>query len=237
MVIFFSLKQGIAARCLSWECAPEHFSNNHHQHFMRNLCIAVLLLVSLSACHTYKITEHPDKLVRQVTAQAVVFTDGSQIPLPYAADSEAIHLILVRHAEKSFGNDAVLLPEGKRRAILLSEILDELPLQGIYATRYIRTQQTAKPTAKRKKLEVDIYPLDQPTTFANKVMRKHKGHNLLIAGHSDATPDLINHFLGKNELPRIDERDYDHFYILSINRNKEMELLQLRYRFEKEQMD
>ena len=204
---------------------------------MRNFFVALLLLVSLSACHTYKITSQPDKLIRQITEQAVIFTDGSQMPLPYATDSGATHLILVRHAEKSYGNDADLLPEGKRRAILLSEILNELPLQGIYATRFIRTQQTAKPTAKNKGMEVEIYDLDQPTTFVGKVRRKHKGHNVLVAGHSNTTPELVNHFFGKNELPRIDERDYDNFYILSINSEKEMELLQLKYRFEKEQMD
>jgi 2,3-bisphosphoglycerate-dependent phosphoglycerate mutase len=204
-----------------------------------NLLILLMVALGFSACHPYKMIEHQDKLVRRITAEKVTFNDGTEQALPFAGEERATHMIMVRHAEKAFGNDPVLQPEGRMRAILLSEILSDFPLEVIYATKFIRTQQTARPTARMKGLEVNIYDLNQPTAFVNKVKRKYKGKHLLISGHSDTTPDLVNRFIKdkKDVVERIDERDYDNLFILSFNENMEFELLKLRYQLEKEIMD
>jgi len=204
---------------------------------MLRFSVLALLVVFLASCNSYKIVDRTDVEVRQITESQVIFKDGSIKKFAFAKDTNTTRLVLVRHAEKAYGEDAGLLPPGKRRALLLADILDTFPLDTIYATKYRRTQLTAKPTAKRKSMEVAIYDLDEPTRFVQRVLKRQQGYNILVAGHSNTTPDLINRFLGKEELERIDERDYNNLYILGINEEGEKELLKLRFSFDKENID
>jgi phosphohistidine phosphatase SixA len=198
-----------------------------------------LVIILLPSCHSvkYKITEKNGTPVRQITTQYIVFKDGSKSTLPFATDEKATHLVLVRHAEKAFGEDAPLLAEGKRRALMLADILNEFPLDTIYATRYQRTQLTAQPTARRQSKELAIYNHEVPRDLIQRIKNKHKGYRILVAGHSNTTPELINKFIGKEVLEKIDERDYNNLFVLSINSAGEMELQKLNYSFDKEISD
>ena len=57
----------------------------------------------------------------------------------------------------------------------------------------------------------------------------HKSQYVLVVGHSDTTPDLINRIVTQGVLERIDERDYSNFYIVAIGEKGEKEILRLKY--------
>jgi len=67
-----------------------------------------------------------------------------------AQAQESGTVFLVRHAEKlSTARDAVLSPKGHKRADCLARTLGDAGIQVIFATGLVRTQQTAKPLARK----------------------------------------------------------------------------------------
>jgi broad specificity phosphatase PhoE len=65
---------------------------------------------------------------------------------------------VVRHAEtEAPTNDPPLTEQGMRRAEELREVLGDVPLSAVYATRTLRTFQTAMPTAAAARLEITTY--------------------------------------------------------------------------------
>ena len=100
-------------------------------------------------------------------------------------------LILVRHAEKvDSSEDPDLSPAGLARAALLADVLEErgILLTGIHATDYIRTRDTAAPSAEAAGLPVQLYDPSDLEGFAGVAQALSGIH--LIVGHSNTTPQL-----------------------------------------------
>lgn len=127
------------------------------------------------------------------------------------------NLFLVRHAEKkkSESADPELTKEGLMRAEDLSRFFEHINLDAVYSTNYQRTMSTAKPTAASKQLEILTYEGVIDTSFANQLLDKHKGKDVLIVGHSNSTPNLANVFMGDKEFESIDHEEYDLIYLVS----------------------
>ena len=69
------------------------------------------------------------------------------------SDSDATYY-LVRHAEKTTDkSDPSLTQQGQKRAKDLAQRLSKLPLTEIYSSDYIRTRDTAVPTADGQRFE------------------------------------------------------------------------------------
>lgn len=123
---------------------------------------------------------------------------------------------VVRHAERlNNSNNTPLSGAGFRRADDLREKLLSKKIDLIYVSTYLRTQQTAQPTATAKVLPFIIYA---PDTTAGLVARlkKIKGKNVLVIGHSNTVPDIVQGLSGK-AVPAIPEDDFDNFYIVRIS--------------------
>ena len=68
--------------------------------------------------------------------------------IAHAQDSGTV--FLMRHAEKvSMTRDSILSPQGHKRADCLAHTLGDAGIQVIFATGLVRTQETAKPLAKK----------------------------------------------------------------------------------------
>jgi phosphohistidine phosphatase SixA len=133
-----------------------------------------------------------------------------------AADQETKYdatYYLVRHAEKILGvKDPPLTQEGYKRADDLAQRLDGIDLSKIYSTNYIRTLETAVPTANAKSLETVLYDPNDLEGFAQKLLSETG--TILIVGHSNTTPDLAK-YLGSEPGPDIVEAsEYDRLYII-----------------------
>ena len=126
--------------------------------------------------------------------------------------------ILIRHAEKilSSSNDPQLSTKGWQRANELVHVFEAVDIDAVYASPYRRSIDTAKPLAKAKQLEILNYNPDELDSFAQKLLNTHMGETVVIVGHSNTTPQLINALLGTN-YPNLEETEYDWVYFVDIS--------------------
>jgi len=142
---------------------------------------------------------------------------------------EVATFILVRHAEKEYGDKPGLTEKGQERAERLSFMLKNTDLDAVYSTPTKRTRLTAAPTAKSKKLQVIPYDATLLKNFSTDLKRLYKGKTVLIVGHSNTTPAMANFLAGTDEHPRFSELDYTNLYVVTVPRIGKPRVLKLRY--------
>ena len=97
----------------------------------------------------------------------------------------------------------------------LKELLVSQEINAVYSTPYARTKATVAPTAKANDLEVTEYkPMEKG--FLKEVLEKHLGETILIAGHSNTIPDLVNELIGDKKYSQLDENDYNYLFIVTV---------------------
>lgn len=134
---------------------------------------------------------------------------------------------LIRHAEKDRSDKSVKNPhltnKGLTRAKNWANTLKHVPFNAVYSTDYFRTLETAQPLAENKELKIIIY---NPRSLDIKKFKKEtKGKTVLIVGHSNTTPMLVNMLLGKKKYNYIDDANNSNLYIVSFNGNKIHDIL------------
>ncbi|MTI86689.1 MAG: histidine phosphatase family protein [Balneolaceae bacterium] len=142
---------------------------------------------------------------------STVFAQQKEVP----ADSTT--LIFVRHAEKQTKTkDPRLSAKGVERANRLTKLLNAaFDIHAVYSTPYNRTRMTAKPIASINKLQVKEYNMDTPLELMKQLVNNHKGEAILVVGHSNTTPLLVNTLLGKERFKQIGEKEYGNIYIVT----------------------
>lgn len=132
-----------------------------------------------------------------------------------AQDTPVSKIILVRHAEKANDDpkDPSLSEKGKKRAVLLAALLKDVPVDAFYATPYKRTTETISVLARANGKEISTYnPSDKNSISA--MVQAGKGKTIVIAGHSNTVPPMVNTLIGKDEYPLMDDGDYGKIWIL-----------------------
>ena len=128
-------------------------------------------------------------------------------------------IYLVRHAEKALSEDnpkdPPLTPCGEQRAASLEVFLSQVQLEAVYSSDYVRTRNTAGPTAKNRNLETRLYDPKKLEQFAKVLIQR--GENALVVGHSNSTPVLAGLLVGK-DLEPIDESIYNRIYQVVIHK-------------------
>jgi broad specificity phosphatase PhoE len=132
-------------------------------------------------------------------------------------------IYLIRHAEKDRTDpsnpDPELNQDGLGRAMHWAEILDEIPLDIIYSTDYERTSMTAAPTSVKKDIPIEYY--DPSALNVMDFKKEIMGKKVLIVGHSNTTPDLVNKLLGKeNTYSSMDDSDNGSLFIVHLFGNQ-----------------
>ncbi len=141
-------------------------------------------------------------------------------------------IILLRHAEKdtsvagstTMKADPPLSPQGLQRAARLPEVLKAYRPDSIYSTNYIRTRSTVMSLSQKFKLDIQLYDLKNLQAFAEKLMQL-QGKTIVVAGHSNTTPALVNLLLKENKYPNLDDSVYDRIWIVTIINGKATEKL------------
>lgn len=145
---------------------------------------------------------------------------------------EETTLIFVRHAEKSDDgtSDPSLSVEGHQRAINLAQLMmNNYDLAAIYSTQYKRTQETAKPISDSLKISVIGYQLNNPDSLINMIIDTYRGKEVLIVGHSNTTPALVNIALGERKYEQLDESDFSNVFELKIRSDGQMSVRRYTY--------
>ena len=134
---------------------------------------------------------------------------------------------LIRHAEKDRSDpdnkDPILTSEGIKRANHWASYFDTIPLNSIYTTDYIRTKQTVFPLSQLKNITPKIYSPDE--LDINQFMTNNNGKRVLISGHSNTTPTMVNKLIGKSKYSDMSDSDNKSLFIVNIlNSNAEVEI-------------
>ena len=169
------------------------------------------------------------------TATDKLIIDNTDIRFANKSDAETLPLedeltfFLVRHAEKNTGKDPDLVSEGAARAELLAEVLSTVNLDAIYSTDYNRTLQTAKPTATKQDLDTQIYDGANLEEFSTDLLQNYATGKILVVGHSNTTPKLINHLIDSKEYQHLSEDQFDNLFVITFSENGEAQVLNLKY--------
>ncbi len=153
-------------------------------------------------------------------------------PNALSAQEETV-VFLVRHAERAddapknpgaenptgamtsrmMAEDPPLSEAGRDRANLLAAVLRDAGLTHVHSTDYLRTRETARPTAEALGLELSIYDASDLAAFAEELLSTPGNH--LVVGHSNTTPQLVG-ALGGAPGPAIESLEYDRLYMVIV---------------------
>jgi len=181
----------------------------------------VFLITGLLAlgCHPKPDANHPKTAVK-FSQNKVTWASGKSQALPASRGHDTLTtLFLVRHAEKGTGDDPGLTAEGKARAERMAGLLKEAGITRVYSTNYKRTLATAEPLARRLRIAVGQYDarsMEDAAAFFNK---NFSGEKVLIVGHSNTTPNLVNLLVRENALPQIPDDVYNNLYVVFLHAN------------------
>lgn len=169
--------------------------------------------------------------IAQINGNKVIYLNGNKGNLPIKKGTNATVIYLVRHAEKAKegGRDPLLTKEGVQRALRLSTILSDAKIEEIYSTEYQRTQLTAAPTAKVVGKSVQAYNPRDLKGFAETLKANQLGNRLLIVGHSNTTPTLVNQLIGMEKFSMIEESEYGDLFVVILSEEGKTEVVRLKY--------
>jgi broad specificity phosphatase PhoE len=126
-----------------------------------------------------------------------------------AEEEKSFSIYLVRHAEKQSGQPGDLTTCGKQRADDLIEVLRSVDIETIYSSDVLRSTSTARPIAKQRQLEIEIYDRSKLEDFSRQLLRQQK--NAVVVGHLNTTP-MLTGFLSGNHYEMIKGNDYSRIY-------------------------
>jgi 2,3-bisphosphoglycerate-dependent phosphoglycerate mutase len=125
-------------------------------------------------------------------------------------------IIVVRHAEKDTAKiDPALSKEGKTRAENLVLALADFTPDAVYSTNYKRTRSTILPLATKFNLEIQSYEARDQKNFAEQ-LKAMAGKTIVVAGHSNTVPRLVNLLAGVDKYPDLEDSVYNQIYIVRI---------------------
>lgn len=198
-------------------------------HFFKHLNKHLLLILLLGFIFQSCSNKTPKRINR--IDQSFFYTqEGKKIKLPSEQDSTTTTFIVVRHAEKEqTGKNPDLTPEGMERADRLAEMLKGVEVTHIFSSDYIRTKDTARPTAVQKGLPLDIYDIKNQKSLVTHMSGDPSFKYVLIVGHSDTVPKILNHFSEKVVYDKIPHEEYDNIYFIRKSEGEKTKIFSLKY--------
>ena len=127
---------------------------------------------------------------------------------------------IVRHAEKlDQSTDAILSIAGIQRANDLNSyfISRGIHIDSIFVSTYLRTQQTAQPTAIATGNTPNIINQADDATMEKMIARLNAmdKKTVLVVGHTNTVPRIVKELSGV-DIGTIAEDDFDNLYIVTI---------------------
>ena len=137
-------------------------------------------------------------------------------------------ILLVRHADRDGSADA-LSDAGTARALELAHVLEKSGISAIYTSEANRTQQTAAATAALLGITPVVVPAADVSGLVSAIRSNHAGQTVLVVGHSNTVPQIIEEFGGPAVI--IGENEFDNLYVLTLccRRWQRVRLTNLQY--------
>lgn len=151
---------------------------------------------------------------------------GAVAPPTPTTQDPATAVILVRHAEKAAEGDPEYDPAapadpplnaaGRERAEALARTLHEAGVTAIYSSEFARTHQTVAPLADALGLQITTHPARDTAGLVERISAGPSGGTVVIAGHSNTVPAIIE-ALGAGTVEAIEEEwEYDNLYFVVV---------------------
>jgi len=142
-------------------------------------------------------------------------------------------VLLVRHAEKAAqpAQDPPLTEAGAARARALVTVARDAGVKAVISTQYLRTRNTAEPTAAALSLTPEIGsagPMPQPAKAVADQVMKHAGGTVLVVGHSNTIPAIVG-ALGAPQPRDLCDSEYDQLFVVVIGDAGPPRLIRSRY--------
>jgi phosphohistidine phosphatase SixA len=137
--------------------------------------------------------------------------------LAWLCSSCTSYYYVVRHADRLDNSDnSPLSSLGFQRADALRDSLTSKNIHYIFASTFLRTQQTGQPLATLLNQHLRIYNKDT-TDGLIKRLKRFNGKKILVTGHSDNVPQIVQGLCGQTVAP-IGHDDYDNLYVIKVTR-------------------
>jgi phosphohistidine phosphatase SixA len=163
-----------------------------------------------------------------MVATAMIGCSSARDSAPSASQHEPLVVFLVRHGEKAdFTEDAELSAAGRERAAALARTLRSAEIEYVHSSDFIRTRETAAPTAAEYGLEVELYDPRELPTLVEKL--RGTGGRHLVVGHSITTPPMVELLGGEPTSAINEEGEYDRLYIVTIGSDSTASSVLIRY--------
>jgi broad specificity phosphatase PhoE len=147
-----------------------------------------------------------------------------------ATTSIVTTVILIRHGERNDPSpanpDPHLNTAGKARAKKLIHVAGQSGIKAIYNSHFARARETAQPLATHLGLSPIV--MDEPLQIKSDILSNHAGQTVLVIGHSDTVPDLINR-LGAGSVPVIDDGEFDNLFVVKVFSQQRASVTRLKY--------
>ncbi len=143
-----------------------------------------------------------------------------------ALGAQKQRFIILRHAEKDttisgskmMQADPPLSSKGQERAQSLIRKFRKYKISKIYSTNYNRTKSTVLPLANFIGISINNYDPRNLKAFADELIKiENQSKTILIVGHSNTSPKLVNLLLGKDIYKDLDESVYNQYWVVKIN--------------------
>lgn len=160
------------------------------------------------------------RIVRSLMVAGLLLV-GVLAPPVHAQTDASTTIILVRHAEKADDEaaDPSLSAAGQARAEALQEALQHRPIDTVYTTQLQRTALTAAPVIDAHQPEVKEHIVTRGNipyhvaSLADTLRTQHAGETVLVVGHSNTIPALVEALSGHPVAP-LAEDQYDRLYLV-----------------------
>jgi broad specificity phosphatase PhoE len=146
--------------------------------------------------------------------------------------AQTTRIFIVRHADRQVTDD--LNPEGIIRADELKRVLGNAGIDSIFSTDFVRTTKTVQPIAGQLHLPIIKYSTN--TELLNRILKNSKGKTLLVAGHSNTVPELVQQCGCTPPFPVIPDTQFDNLFLVILQKEKinnqtttSCKVLRLRY--------
>lgn len=132
-------------------------------------------------------------------AALLAFAAASALSAAAAAAQEVVYV--VRHAEQVTDiEDPPLSEQGRARARMLTAFFRDAGLTAVYATDLRRTMETGAMVAGPLAVEVTPVHRDSLDGLVARVQREQPGGRVLIVGHSNTLPSILEELGYANEI-------------------------------------
>lgn len=132
-------------------------------------------------------------------------------------------VFVMRHAEKAAfpADDPLLSAAGEARAQALAAVFASSPkdlgIDAVYVSEFRRTHETVRPLVNRLGIPMLTVPAAQPEVVAHRALSEYRGGRILIVGHSNTVPAIVEALSG-DSVPEMQDTEYGVVYVVAVPR-------------------